>query len=332
MRRTTLVLIVIALVALVAVFALRTTSSGSTTTTTGAPATTASQPDPTTSVPTTAPPAPSLTIPPGSTVCDLYGTVTVTGTITSDALVEASGLAVSRAASDVLWSHNDSRDSARLYAFRPDGTDLGVFGVPGGFAFDWEDIAAGPADDGTGAYLYVGDIGDNFALRRGEVAIHRVVDVDPTTLDGAFPGSDPIALRYPDGSPNAEAMFVDPTDPALYLITKDRDIATVYRGPLTIDDTVHELEHVVDIPLGAEVSGADISQDGAVIAFRGYDTVWMWYRSPGTSIGEALTEAPCEAPSPDEVQGEAIAFDGSYSYFTVSEEPHPAVYRIPFEG
>lgn len=332
MRRSTIALIVIAAAVVALVIFIRAGDdtpgiASGTTTPPSLETTTSSTPGEITS---TIPPA--LELPTGTSVCDLYGTLTVTGTVTNGDLVEASGIAVSRTTPNVLWSHNDSRDGPRLYAFSPDGTDLGVFSVPGGFALDWEDMAAGPGPDGTGAYLYAGDIGDNFSIRDGVIAIHRVEDLDPSTMDGAFPRSDPIPLVYPDGPHNAEALFVDPIDPAVYIVTKTKDVAQVFRGPLDITGEQTEMQLVASVPLGDEVSGADISADGSIIAFRGYRTVWMWYRAPGQSIGDALAVTPCEAPSPDERQGEAVAFDDTLSYFTISEDVSPAIYRIPFEN
>jgi hypothetical protein len=333
MRRSTVALVAItAVVVLVAVLLRngdRVALPGNTTTTSPSSGTEPVDTIPT--VNTTIPPV-GLVLPSGTSVCELYGTLTVAGTVESTDLVEASGLVVSRTTAGVLWSHNDSRDGPRLYAFSPDGTDLGVFQVPGALALDWEDIAVGPGADGTGAYLYAGDIGDNFAIRDGIIAIHRVDDLDPTALTSAFPRSDPIPLAYPDGPHNAEAMFIDPIDPAVYVVTKDREIAKVYRGSIEITGERTEMDLVATLTLGAEVSGADISFDGSVIAFRGYQQVWMWHRTPGQSVADALGTDPCQAPGPKERQGEAIAFDASYSYFTISEDTSPAVYRIPFEG
>jgi hypothetical protein len=334
MRRSTIALMVIAVAVVAIVILVRAgddtpgVASG-TTSSTSDDSTVVNQPEST----TTMVPTPGFELPPGTLVCDLYGTLTVTGTSTNGDLVEASGIAVSRTTPNVLWSHNDSRDGPRLYAFAPDGTDLGVFDVPGGFALDWEDMAAGPGPDGTGAYLYAGDIGDNFSIRDGIIAIHRVEDLDPASMtDGSFPRSDPIPLVYPDGAHNAEALFVDPIDPAIYIVTKTKDIAQVFRGPLDITGEQTQMELVASIDLGDEVSGADISPDGSIIAFRGYRTVWMWHRAQGQTIADALATPPCNAPSPDEPQGEAIAFDSTHSYFTISEDISPAIYRIPFEG
>ena len=332
MRRPTTVLIIVAIIVVAVALALRssddepqveggsTTQPEQTTTTVDGSATsTSSTPTTTTTV---------RDVPAGTPVCDLYEDIEITGTVRSTDLVEASGLAVSRTASDVLWSHNDSRGGAVLYAFDPSGADLGTFEVPDAFALDWEDIAAGPDENGEGSYLYVGDMGDNFGIRGGLVGIFRVPDVDPQSLDGGFPESRPIALLMPDGPHDAEALFVDPIEPAIYVVTKSRDEAFVFKGPLTSASQPQEMELVATLFLGAEVSGADISPDGRVIAFRGYRTVWMWSRADGQTIGEALQTEPCTAPSPEERQGESIALTADWSYFTVSEGTNPDIHRV----
>ena len=281
----------------------------------------------TTSTSTTVAPAPPLA--PGATVCDRYESILDTGSIESTDLVEASGLAVSRATPDVLWSHNDSRGGPQLFAFGATGNALGAFELPGVFAFDWEDIAAGPGPDGSGSYLYVGDIGDNFAIRSGQITIHRVPDVDPGSLDGGFTEVVSLPFRYPDGTHNAEALLVDPIEPAIYVVTKDKEVGLVFKGSLEPTGEEVELELVSSLHLDAEVSGGDISWDGRVITLRGYQSVWMWNRPTGASVTDAFNTEPCNAPSPEERQGEAIAFDGELGYWTVSEGTSPTIHAIP---
>src|SRR5215203_1068814 len=67
-----------------------------------------------------------------------------TGTIQNSLITEASGIAASRMNSNVLWTHNDSGDSARVFAMTPAGTNLGTYSLTGAGATDWEDIAVGP--------------------------------------------------------------------------------------------------------------------------------------------------------------------------------------------
>jgi hypothetical protein len=339
-RRSLITLIVIAAVALVAALALVVArDDGGIEATPSTPKitldSTTTAPDPTnpeTTVFTAAPDTttstpPGSTLPPGSTACDPYETVGVAGTIASPDLVEASGMAASRTRPGVLWAHNDSRDGARVYAVGSDGADLGGFDIDGALAFDWEDMAAGPGSDQTQSMLYFGDIGDNFSIRDGRITVYRVPEPDPDAIDGSIAGAVPLEYQYSDGIYNAEALFV--ADGSVFIVTKDRDEARVYQGDATGDgSTIEVMELVTILNLGAEVSGADVSWDGSTIAFRGYQTVWMWHRPPGMKVADALATEPCTAPSPDEVQGESIAFLADGSYTTVSEGSNPDLHVV----
>jgi len=283
----------------------------------------------TTTATTTSAPPPTLA--PGETACGPYQAITTAGVVASTDLVEVSGLAASRTQPGVLWAHNDSRDGARAYAIGPDGADLGGFDIAGALAFDWEDMAAEPGPDAGASHLYFGDIGDNFSIRGGRITVYRVPEPDPTTLTGPIEGTAVLEFIYPDGTYNAEALFV--AGDSLYIVTKDTEEARVYRGDATRNDSgVETLEFVTVLPLGAEVSGADMSWDGTTIALRGYDSVWLWHRQPGATVAETFTTEPCNAPAPDEVQGEAIAFLPDGSYATISEGNNPDLFLVPFDA
>ena len=83
-------------------------------------------------------------------------------------LPEASGVAVSRKSTDVLWSHNDSGEPV-LIAVGTDGEPRGRVWIAGAAVEDWEDIEAGPCPGGS--CIYIGDIGDNNA-KRGSLTIY----------------------------------------------------------------------------------------------------------------------------------------------------------------
>jgi hypothetical protein len=322
-------------VAAAATTTIATSTTPTSTPATDEPATTTEAETPTTSTePSTTQAVPSTTtLPEGVAVCDLYGEVRNVGVVESEEIVEASGAAASRISPGVVWVHNDSGGGPSAYAVGPEGQDLGSFPIPGATAFDWEDMAAGPGPDRESTYLYFGDIGDNFTIRDGRITVFRVPEVDPATADRVLSSMVAIPFAYPDGSHNAEAIFVDPVDGSLYVVTKDDREALVFRGNGLADGSrVEALELVTVLELGAEVTGADISWDGSTIAFRGYETVWMWHRPAAATIAEALDGEPCMAPSADERQGESIAFMGDDAYTTISEGANPPVHRVDREG
>lgn len=295
------------------------------------PSSTTSSPEAAEATTSTIKATPPPTLAPGETACSPYQSITAAGVVASPDLVEASGMAASRTKPGVVWAHNDSRDGARVYAIGPNGEDLGGFDVAGASAFDWEDMAAGPGADAATSSLYFGDIGDNFSIRGGRITVYRAPEPDPGTLAGPIEGAVALEFIYPDGTYNAEALFV--ADGSIYIVTKDREEARVYRGSASrADSDVETLELVTVVALGDEVSGADISWDGATIAFRGYNSVWLWHRGPGATVAEALVAEPCDAPSPDEVQGEAIAFHADNAYSTVSEGSSPDLFVVPSDS
>ena len=94
-----------------------------------------------------------------------------TGTVQNSSINEASGIAASRANANVLWTHNDSGDSARVFAMTSAGTNLGTYSISGASAADWEDIAIGPGPLAGQQYLYIADIGDNGASAQASRSI-----------------------------------------------------------------------------------------------------------------------------------------------------------------
>ncbi|HEY4332215.1 MAG TPA: hypothetical protein VGM78_06585, partial [Ilumatobacteraceae bacterium] len=261
------------------------------------------------------------------------------GRITDPALVELSGLAASRAYQGVLWAHNDSGDTPRLFALSDAGASLGTYTVPGATAIDWEDIAAGPGPDPAQHYLYIGDIGENGGLRQ-PVTVYRVAEpaTRPDGSGGAFTDVHPIHLGYPAGGEDAEALIVDPLTGDLTIITKelsgtskiltatavsldsDQPITMTQAGTLQITDSGADDPTQKLILPSTMVTAADISPDGHVILVRTYQQVLAFQRADGQSVADALLGTPCEAPQVGEPQGEAIAFsDSGDAYYTSGE-------------
>jgi hypothetical protein len=254
----------------------------------------------------------------------------MSGEIEADIIDEASGLATSRSNNLYLWTHNDSGGNPELYLFTSTGADSGRYELAGASNIDWEDMAIGPGPDDALTYLFVGDIGDNAALRN-DYMIYRVpepdLNIEDLPADSVLSGVEAIRFVYSDEiARDAETLMVDPATKDIYVVSKREAQVGVYRLPypqeLTDTDTA-EFQGL--IPFTNVVAG-DISPDGQEILLKDYFRVYHWELGSG-SVYQAMVQTPLRLNYTVEPQGEAIAWgaDGQ-RYFTLSEEdsPNPA--------
>jgi hypothetical protein len=236
-----------------------------------------------------------------------------TGRVDAAGAAELSGLALSR--SGLLWAHNDSGDSPRLFALDRRGRLRREVAVGNAQAIDWEDIAI------RGRTLYVGDIGDNLA-QRPNVTVYRLAEPRTTSAQAQR-----IDLRYADGAHDAETLLVDPRTGAIVVVTKDLGgVAGVYvaaKGKLVKRATL-------ELGVGQPLTAGDVSADGRTIVLRSYDRAFVYPRRRGESLVHALRRKPCTAGADllDEGQGESLALtrDGR-AFYTLPEGVNPILRR-----
>lgn len=222
----------------------------------------------------------------------------------SNELTESSGVVQT---GPVIWTHNDSGDVPRLFAFSKDGTLRGQFMVRGAQAIDWEDMCAFQRDGKR--YLAVGDIGDNSA-RRQSVRVY-VIEVPEALLSEDVPLSEeppsdirptaensvagdalrrPLAreltdesamgeltvqatfeIKYPAGPVNCEELAYDPLSRSFLLATKELLLCRLYRVPAqTLSGTESvQAEFIGNLVLPL-VTGGDISPDGKRLVLSTY--------------------------------------------------------------
>jgi hypothetical protein len=294
--------------------------------------------------------APPLT---AAAICAATPDATSASVASSD-IIEASGLASSRIDDNILWVHNDSGDTARVFAIGRDGALLGTYTLTGAEAVDWEDMAAGPGPDHGVSYLYLADIGDN-AAQRSEIDVYRVPEPQVggnTQVAADLTGVDRLVFHYPDHPHDAETLLVDPDTGDIIIITKELagGPSFVYRAPASASaDAPYTLEQVAQIDFTALKSaaqvppdapplvrgvpflatGGDVSPAGDLIAIRTYGAIWVWSRNKDLPLWSAFGDKPCEAPSAIEPQGEAIAFDpDGRGYTTTSEGANPPLHHF----
>lgn len=303
-------------------------SSSVTTTATDAPAAPTSS---TTVTSTTRPLAdlPDSPVAAGESVCDLYDAPTVVGEVSDTALIEVSGIAASRTHEGVVWAVNDSGDGPVVYAI-DDGDTITTLTLDGVFPIDWEDLSIGPGPDGSD-HLFVADIGDNLGFRPW-ISIFRVAEPNPGSGSDLSATPDEIELIYPDlDSVDAEAIAVDPVTGAVIVIPKSRDAVGVYRAARDTLDGRSTMERIATLDLGAEITAAAFSPSGDRLVLRGYKTIWAWPRT-ALDLADVLGEAPCEAPSPTERQGEALTVRTDNGLLTISEGGRPDINLVAATG
>ena len=221
------------------------------------------------------------------------------------------------------------------------GATRAILSLPGVTAIDVEDIAIGPGPDEWRPYLYLADIGDN-AGARTSVTVYRAPepDVDPGTVTiGDLRGGVALELRYPDGPHDAEALVVDPRTGDLVIITKSPTggAQPAYRAAAPIDasgpTTLERYAVVRTAPgLPGSITGADLSRSGDRLILRTYGGVRVVARASDAPLTALLERSPgtrtCSAPTPPELQGEAIAFEeNGQGFVSVSEAQRPVLRR-----
>jgi hypothetical protein len=270
------------------------------------------------------------------------GAGTRIGSVRHERLAEVSGIAVSRQNPGVIWAHNDSGDSARLFAMRADGTHLGVFTLPGARAIDYEDMAIGPGPVDGIDYLYVADTGNN-RLERTIVTVYR--SPEPALASDGLPVNRPLdkvealPMSFPDRPHECETLLVDPLNGDIYLISRDRyanrkDASLVFRNPAPQKAGVKTtLELIAELSTTFDIKGGDLSPDGSTILLRPHAAkrrtnalLWTWDRT--RTLAQVFAEPGLQVPAAFERQGEAIAFSADgLSYFTIGEGLHAPIYQ-----
>lgn len=244
------------------------------------------------------------------------------GALADDELDEASGL--SHSPSGVLWTHNDSGDTARLFALATDGESRGTVTLVGAPDGDWEDSTR--LVDGDQVTLFIGDIGDN-AAEREAVTVYVLAEPVPGG-DQQLADWTSLDLSYPDGPRNADTLMVDPHDGALLIVADD---GGVYRKPAPHEpDSTTVMVHIATLPLDLP-TGGELSPRGDRLAVRTGTEARLWPIDRALTLAENLATEGCPLPLADEVRGEALAFDADGAgYYTVSEELYQPIWYTGF--
>ena len=273
-----------------------------------------------------------------------WGSPEIAGLVTDQAMDEISGLAVSRTHPGRYWAINDGGNTAQLHLMDGSGRHEGSVEVRGAENVDWEDLASFELEGRH--YLLVADTGDNGGIRQ-DLALH--VFEEPADLGQPATVAWTLRFRWPDGPRDCEAAAVDPVRGEVLLVSKKRVPAELFRVPLARTDRELVAERIGNLPgieqpdagdlarsplygrYRAQVTGADLSPNGRVLAVLNYRSIHFVVRGRGQDWQPALATKLPHLALPWIPQAEAIAFslDGQEMRIGSEQLPSPLVrFRI----
>ncbi|MBV8388921.1 MAG: hypothetical protein JO080_03885 [Mucilaginibacter sp.] len=263
----------------------------------------------------------------------------ITGHLQDKQMDEISGIAASAIHEGIYYVHNDSGDTSRFFAITPRGNIKSVIYFKGDpkekqGVRDCEDIAVGPGPVKGKSYVYMGDIGDNGAVRK-YITVYRMEEQKSWIGKDSVVNANavPVHFKYPDGPHDAETLMIDPIEKLIYIVSKRSDSVTVYTSPLSFkpNDTLVLNKRCKLYFSGFRpfkwITAGDISRDGHQILLKDYVKVYYWKRNDNEPIWKTMQRKPIELPYQQEKQGEAIGFtlDGK-GYYTTSEGVFAPIY------
>lgn len=230
-------------------------------------------------------------------------------TITDDRIAESSGLAVSPANPNLVYTLNDSDNAPSVYAVeRRSGDVAGVTTLSGYPIQDTE--ALGVGSDGT---MWVADIGDN-AGERDDVALYAFPEPgrgDSTVTPDRYP------IRYPSGPQDAETLLVGPESRQVLVVSKGVLGGRVYRLP---DNPSTGRANVVRPIARADVPGlvtdGSYTPDGSRIVLRTYDNA--------VAYDAETWKETWSGSLPDQRQGESLSVEADGRSALVGTEGLPS--------
>lgn len=257
-----------------------------------------------------------------------------------DRVHESSGLAFSLRRPGLVWTHNDSGDKAKLYAFDQSGKFTGQVSLKYK-AKDWEDMAG--ITQGNVHRLVVADCGDNRGKRK-TISLILFDEPDPTRKT-KLKRFQEVVVRYPNGAHDCEAIAVDAVRNEVLLFTKSvLPICQVFAvsisdlpGRLVLESKQvstkdHEVLHVearrvttLALPM---VTGASIDTRNGDLWLTSYVGAAKYRRGEGVSLNQQLSNPPQVIPLPDWKQVEAIAVDANGDAWVTSEGRPAAMGRL----
>jgi len=248
-----------------------------------------------------------------------------TGRLSDSRVTESSGAIRGVVNSSVVWTLNDSGNPPTLFAVDTSGRVHAAIDLTNATNVDWEAISIGPCGPTGRPCLYVGDVGDNFSIRRS-VTLYRLPEPALTpTPPTHLPVQDSLVVHYRTGAEDVEAMVVPPdgrvvlfgkgwrSRPHVFVVPD-----TAWAGGSYLASPIDSLPIDTGLLRGALVTDAALSPDWRWLAVRTYREIYFfpWARS---GLGDLAHPATVCDVGGREPQGEGVAFWDTRTLVLTSE-------------
>ncbi len=233
-------------------------------------------------------------------------------TISSPMIIESSSLVVSTVHPGLVYTANDSGDSATIYVLSSaTGHLVGRTSLKGVNAIDFEAMAGG--SDGS---LVIGDVGDN-NKNRDHVAVYKIRQPG---RGRSWVRPQAVTLRYSNGPRDAESILFDARSGRVFIASKQFTGARIYRTP----PSVFQRRHALLTPIR---SAPIVATDATFIRSQHYVVIRTYfvarvYTFPGWHQVTSFVLPP-------EPQGESVAGPpGGRAIWVGSEGKRSKVIRV----
>lgn len=233
---------------------------------------------------------------------------------------ESSGLAASLKYPGILWTHNDSGDTNRIFAL--DSTTCAVkatITLSGATAVDWEAIGVGKDAAGS-PVIYVADVGDNGRSRKN-VKLYQIPE--PATLTTQTIAAKTYTVTYSNGAHDCESIMVDQSvnNGRVYLVTKEAT-GGIYALNAGFQTGTTAVATNVGIAVRGYLTDASMAPNGKSFILRSGNVGTLYTGAvPGTSSKSVKF--------PTQAQGEAITYNNDGTTVFIGSEGVDNLIQIP---
>jgi len=256
------------------------------------------------------------------------------GSVESESLKEASGLAQSRRSSSIFFAINDSGNPPQLFALRRDGKHLGSWDIDYGSGHDFEDLSAFSLMGE--AFLLIADTGDNLNWRKMQSLL--ILKEPSLQTDGQrLKVVRRLRFSFLDGHRDIESVAVDETGKAAYLVSKKRVPPELFRVSLEHEghQTLQAIGSIENIPAPTKLdlgrrghfgiyssvpTALDFSNGSAIILT--YKELYLFEKQVGENWTKVFAGVPHKIPLPQMYGLESATFAGSGKILLTGEREY----------